>query len=71
MTVDFADDGLEDISNIDVASEEFQHFQSVADIAEVAIDIGLGVAILGHEAAKFTRKQDSLHALVIKRERSQ
>ena len=65
------DDGLEDSLKIDVAAEKCQHLQSVADIAEVAIDIGLGVAIPGHEAAKFTRKQDSLHALVIKRERSQ
>jgi hypothetical protein len=62
------DDGLEDVSDIDVASEEFQHFQSVADIAEVEIDVGLGVAIPGHEVAKFTRKQDSLHELVVERE---
>jgi hypothetical protein len=36
----------------------------------MAIDIGLGVAVPDHEAAKFTRKQDSLHALVGKWERS-
>ena len=45
--------------------------QSVTDIAEVSIDIGLGVTIPGHEAAKFTRKQDSLHGLVVKREHSE
>jgi len=28
------DDGLENVSDIDVAGEEFQHFQSVSDIAE-------------------------------------
>jgi len=32
------DDGLENVSDIDVAGEEFQHLQSVADIADVAID---------------------------------
>ena len=37
----------------------------------MAIDIGLGVAIPGHEAAKFTSKQDSLHALVVEWERSE
>jgi len=63
------DDGLENVSDIDVAGEEFQHFQSVADIAEVAVDVSLGVAIPGHEAAKFASKQDSLHALVVERER--
>ena len=47
------DDGLEHVSDIDVAGEEFQHLQSVADIAEVAIDVNLGLAIPGHEAAKF------------------
>ena len=62
------DDGLENVSDIDVAGEEFQHFQSVADIDEVAIDVGLGVAIPGHEEAKFASKQDSLHALVVERE---
>ena len=36
----------------------------------MSIYIGLGMAIPGHEAANFTRKQDSLHALVVKRERS-
>jgi hypothetical protein len=46
------DDGLEDVSNVDVATEEVQHFQSVADIAEMAIDIGLGVAVPGHEAGQ-------------------
>jgi hypothetical protein len=30
--------------------------QSIADIAEVAIDVSLGVAIPGHEAAKFASK---------------
>ena len=61
--------GLENIGDIDVAFEEFQHLQSVADIAEVAIDVSLGLAIPSHEAAKFASKQDSLHALVIERER--
>ncbi len=45
--------------------------QSVADIAEVAIDVSLGVAIPGHEAAKFASKQDSLHALMVEWERSE
>ncbi len=37
----------------------------------MAIDVGLGVAIPGHEVAKFkfTRKQNSLHAVVVERER--
>jgi hypothetical protein len=65
------EDGLENISDIDVAFEEFQRLQSVADIAEVAIDVSLGVAIPGHEAAKFASKQDSLHALMVERERSE
>ena len=63
--------GLENIGDIDVAFEEFQHLQSVADIAEVAIDVSLGVAIPGHESAKFASKQDSLHALMVERERSE
>jgi hypothetical protein len=46
-------DGLENIGDIDVAFEEFQHLQSVADIAEVVIDVSLGVAIPGYEEAKF------------------
>ncbi len=37
--------GLENIGDIDVVFEEFQRLQSVADITEVAIDVGLGVAI--------------------------
>jgi hypothetical protein len=37
----------------------------------MAIDIGLGMAVPGHEVAKFTRKQDSLHGLVVKREHSE
>jgi hypothetical protein len=45
--------------------------QCVADIAEVTIYVGLGVAIPGHEAAKFKSKQDSLHALMVERERSE
>ena len=65
------EDGLENISDIDVAFEEFQRLQSVADIAEVAIDVSLGVAIPGHESAKFASKQDSLHALMVERERSE
>jgi hypothetical protein len=65
------EDRLENISDIDVAFEEFQRLQSVADIAEVAIDVSLGVAIPGHEAAKFASKQDSLHALMVERERSE
>jgi len=64
-------DGLENISDIDVAFEEFQRLQSIADIAEVAIDVSLGVAIPGHEAAKFASKQDSLHALMVEREHSE
>ncbi len=36
----------------------------------MAIDVGLGVAVPGHKAAKFFRNQDSLHALVVKLERS-
>ena len=63
--------GLENIGDIDVAFEEFQHLQSVADIAEVAIDVGLRVAVPGHEAATFASKQDSLHALMVERERSE
>ena len=50
------DDGLEDVSNIDVATEKGQHLQSVADIAEMAIDVGLGVAVPCHKVAKFCRK---------------
>ncbi len=61
------DDRLENVSDIDVVGEEFQHFQSVADIAEVAIDVSLGLAIPSHEAAKFASKQDSLHAIVVER----
>ncbi len=37
------EDGLENISDIKAAFEEFQRLQSVADIAEVAIDVGLGL----------------------------
>jgi hypothetical protein len=33
----------------------------------VAIDVSLGLAIPGHEAAKFASKQDSLHAIVVER----
>ncbi len=51
--------------------EELLRLQCVADIAEVTIYVGLGVAIPGHEAAKFTSKQDSLHALMVERERSE
>jgi len=50
------DNGLEDVSNIDVATEKGQHLQSVADIAEMAIDVGLGVAVPCHKVAKFCRK---------------
>ena len=65
------DDGLENICDIDVAFEEFQRLQSVSDITEVAIDVSLGVAIPGHEAAKFASKQNSLHVLMVERERSE
>jgi hypothetical protein len=41
------------------------------DISEVTINVGLGVAIPGHKAAKFASKQDSLHALMVERERSE
>jgi hypothetical protein len=63
------DDGLENIGDIDVAFEEFQHLQSVADIVKVEINVGLGVAIPGHESAKFASKQNSLHALMVERDR--
>ena len=44
---------------------------SITDIAEMAIDIGLGSAVPSHKVAKFSRKQDSLHALVVERECSE
>jgi hypothetical protein len=38
------EDGLENISEVKVGAEELQCFQCVADIAEVTIDVGLGVS---------------------------
>ena len=37
----------------------------------MAIDISLGAAVPSHKVAKFCRKQDSLHALVVERECSE
>jgi hypothetical protein len=69
------EDGLENISDIDVAFEEFQCLQSVVDIAEVAIDVSLGVPSQAmrrlNSRASFASKQDSLHALMVEWERSE
>jgi hypothetical protein len=65
------DDGLEDGFDINVVTEEGEHLQSVRDIAKMTIDVGLGTAVPGHKVAIFGRKQDSLHALVVKWECSE
>ena len=65
------EDGLEHLGEIDGAFEELQCCKCFVDIAEVTINVGLGVAIPCHETAKFTIKQDSLHVLMVERERSE
>ena len=38
---------------------------------DIGLETGLAVAVPGHKVAKFGRKQDSLHALVVKWESSE
>ncbi len=47
----------------------FESLADFADFSKMVVDIVLGVAVPCHEASNLASKKDSLHALVLERER--
>ena len=63
------EDGLQNVFHREV-TDKAQGMMKFSDRGEVKINSPCGVSIPSHHASKFTSRQSSLHALVVKRESS-